>query len=159
MINTLLLLLVYELVGEMLVRAAGLSLPGPVLGMFALLGTLMLRGRSWPALDAATTTLLSHLSLLFIPAGVGVIVHAQRLSAEWLPLLVSLLVSTVMTLGVTAWVLQRLLHHGQRVPGRSLSKLSQESPESHPSCTALPSPLHPFRSAPVPPPVPGEGQP
>lgn len=122
MINTLLLLLVFELLGEVLVRLTGLPLPGPVVGMFALLGTLTLRGRSWSELDAAATTLLSHLSLLFIPAGVGVILHFQRLGAEWLPLLVSLVLSTVMTLAVTVSVLDYLLNRRaarQRRNGRA----------------------------------------
>lgn len=109
MINTLLLLLVFELFGEVLVRVAGLPLPGPVVGMFALLGTLMLRGQSWPELDAAAQTLLSHLSLLFIPAGVGVILHFQRLGAEWLPLLTALILGTVVTLAITAGTLSWLL--------------------------------------------------
>lgn len=109
MINTLLLLLVFELLGEVLVRVSGLPLPGPVVGMFALLGTLVLRGRSWPELDAAATTLLSHLSLLFIPAGVGVILHFQRLGAEWLPLVTALVLGTVVTLTITALTLSRLL--------------------------------------------------
>ncbi len=108
-INTLLLLLVFELMGEVLVRVTGLPLPGPVVGMFALLGTLVLRGRSWPELDAAATTLLSHLSLLFIPAGVGVILHFQRLGAEWLPLVTALVLGTMVTLAITAWSLSRLL--------------------------------------------------
>ena len=109
MINTLLLLLVFELLGEVLVRVSGLPLPGPVVGMFALLGILVLRGRSWPELDAAATTLLSHLSLLFIPAGVGVILHFQRLGAEWLPLVMALVLGTIVTLAITAWSLNRLL--------------------------------------------------
>jgi len=109
LINTLLLLLVFELAGETLVRVAGLPLPGPVVGMFALLGMLMLRGRSWPELDEAATALLSHLSLLFIPAGVGVILHFRRLGAEWLPLLTALVLGTVITLAVTAWTLNALL--------------------------------------------------
>jgi holin-like protein len=149
MINTLLLLLVYELVGEALVRMTGLPLPGPVLGMFALLGTLVLRGRTWPELDAAATTLLSHLSLLFIPAGVGVIVHAQRLGAEWLSLLVSLLVSTVLTLGVTAWVLQFLLRRGHWAQATLASSPLASAPPRHPA----------FDLGPGAAPAPGEDQP
>lgn len=116
MINTLLLLLVFELLGEVVVRLTSLPLPGPVVGMFALLGMLILRGRSWPELDAAATTLLSHLSLLFIPAGVGVILHFQRLGAEWLPLLAALILSTVVTLAVTVSLLDYLLRRGVRRP-------------------------------------------
>jgi len=49
-------------------------------------------------------SLLGHLSLLFVPAAVGVVVHVDRLRAEWLPILVALLVSTILTIAVTAAV-------------------------------------------------------
>ena len=52
--------------------------------------------------------MLQHLSLLFIPAGTGVMLHFQRMSAEWLPLLISLVASTLITIAVTALVLRFL---------------------------------------------------
>ena len=59
-------------------------------------------------LRTATSGLLAHLSFLFVPAGVGVMLHAPRLAAEWLPVAVSLVVSTVVGIGVTGWVAARL---------------------------------------------------
>ena len=58
---------------------------------------------------AAAQLLLSHLSLLFVPVGVGVITHLDLLARAALPLLVALVVSTWIGLAVTALVLQRLL--------------------------------------------------
>ena len=52
--------------------------------------------------------LLSHLSLLFVPAGVGVIAHAQLVGTELLPIAISLFLSTFITIVVTAWVMQKL---------------------------------------------------
>jgi len=102
------LLLGYQLVGEALALGLGLPIPGPVVGMLLLLLTLVVR-RGAAAPDTTADTLLSHLSLLFVPAGVGVIVHAERLGGEWLPIVAALLVSTVVTLVVTAWVMQWLV--------------------------------------------------
>lgn len=51
---------------------------------------------------------LGHLSLLFVPAGVGIVQHLARLSAEWKALASALLVSTAATIAVTAWVAERL---------------------------------------------------
>ena len=52
--------------------------------------------------------LLQHLSLLFVPAGVGVITQLDVLGRNWLPVLVALVVSTALGLLVTGWVMQRL---------------------------------------------------
>jgi holin-like protein len=100
-------LLLFQLLGEVLSRTASLPVPGPVVGMALLLGALQLRD---PADDlrAASSTLLSHLSLLFVPAGVGVMLHAPRLAAEWAAVAVSVVVSTAAAIAVTGLVAERL---------------------------------------------------
>lgn len=106
LINGITLLLIYQLIGEVSVRLLGLPVPGPVMGMVMLFLTLMIRGRMAKAVEPASTALLGHLSLLFVPAGVGLIVHFSRLGNEWLPISVTLLLSTIITMAVTALVMQ-----------------------------------------------------
>lgn len=106
MITGFMVLLFYELVGEVLVLLLKLPTPGPVVGMLLLLITLIILGKIPDPLEQTATTLLNHLSLLFVPAGVGVMVHFQRIRSEWLAILVALLVSTVVTLVITAWTMQ-----------------------------------------------------
>lgn len=106
MITGFMVLLLYELVGEVLVLLLNLPTPGPVVGMMLLWITLIGLGRIPEDLDQTATTLLSHLSLLFVPAGVGVMVHFQRIRSEWIAIVVALLLSTVVTLMVTAWMMQ-----------------------------------------------------
>lgn len=101
-------LLVFQLAGEALTRAAGWPIPGPVVGMALLLAALQLRFPETDGLRTVSGGLLSHLSILFVPAGVGVMLHAPRLAAEWLPVAVSLVVSTVAGIAVTGWVADRL---------------------------------------------------
>lgn len=108
MLAALTLLLVYQLAGEAIVHFARLPVPGPVVGMLLLFLTLLGRGRAPEWLRSTCQALLAHLSLLFVPAGVGVMVHFQRLGAEWLPLAVALVASTVITIGVTALVMRWL---------------------------------------------------
>ncbi len=108
MLGALTLLLVYQLVGEVIVQLADLPVPGPVIGMLLLFLTLAWRGRAPLELRSTSQALLSHLSLLFVPAGVGVMLHFGRLGDEWLPIGVALLASTVATLGVTALVMRAL---------------------------------------------------
>lgn len=107
-------LLSYQLIGEALVLLLDLPVPGPVIGMLLLFLTLLVRKRSGQALDTAAGSLLSHLSLLFVPAGVGAMLHFQRIGSEWLPISAALVLSTLLTLVVTAFVMKGL----QRVLAR-----------------------------------------
>lgn len=106
MISALSALLVFQLTGEVLTRWLDLPVPGPVLGMLLLFVFLLLRGGPGDELRTTSQTLLQHLSLLFVPAGTGIMVHLHRVADEWLPLLLSLLISTVATLVVTAVVMK-----------------------------------------------------
>lgn len=99
------LLLVLQLIGEVVVRLLNWPIPGPVLGMMLLFGFLLVRKGVSEPLATASSGLLTHLSLLFVPAGVGVMVHGDRLMAEWLPVVAVLLVTTVLTMLVTAGVM------------------------------------------------------
>jgi len=108
MLAALTVLLVYQLVGEVLVQLLHLPVPGPVIGMLLLFVTLLLRGEAPEWLRDTANGLLGHLSLLFVPAGVGVMLHFHRLATEWLPIVVALVASTVITIGVTALVMRAL---------------------------------------------------
>jgi holin-like protein len=104
-------LLVFQCAGEALVRLAGLPIPGPVAGMALLFAGLLLRGKAPGALAVAAGGLGQHLSLLFVPAGVGVMMYVGQVAAEWLPIVAALLVSTVLAIATTAltfaWLVRR----------------------------------------------------
>lgn len=106
MLTALTGLLLCQLVGEAVVRLTHLPVPGPVLGLVLMLGFLALRRGVPQALDTTANGMLKHLSLLFVPAGVGVLQHLARIQAEWLALTVALLVSSVATIVVTAVVMR-----------------------------------------------------
>jgi len=114
MIGALATLLSLQLAGEILVRLLALPLPGPVLGMILLFAVLALRGTAPRTLEDAANGLLRHLSLLFVPAGVGIVVHLDRVAQAWLPLLVTVIASTALTILVTAFTLLGM----QRLTGR-----------------------------------------
>lgn len=105
-LNGMTLLLVYQLVGEVTVRLLAVPIPGPVLGMVMLFLTLMIRGHTPEPLQNASTALLSHLSLLFVPAGVGMMAHFDRIADEWLPITLALFFSTIITMVATAGIMQ-----------------------------------------------------
>ncbi|HOX67181.1 MAG: CidA/LrgA family protein [Rhizobacter sp.] len=101
-------LLACQSAGELLARAAPIGLPGPVIGMLILmlaLGWEPVRG----PVGAIADVLLAHLSLLFVPVGVGVMTHMALVSQYGARLAVALLLSTWIGLAVTALVLRALL--------------------------------------------------
>jgi holin-like protein len=107
-------LLLFQLAGEAIAIGFGLPVPGPVIGMALLFAALVLR-RSAPApLRETAQGLVGHLSLLFVPAGVGVMAHLSRLADEWLPIVVSLVGSTLLTIAVTAMAMRALLARARR---------------------------------------------
>ncbi len=111
MIPALAALLVFQLIGETLVRSLGLPMPGPVVGMALLLMTLIVRPSLLAAIKPTSQTLLQHFSLLFVPAGVGVMLHLQRLGDEALAIGVALVFSTWVGLAsaalTMAWLVKR----------------------------------------------------
>jgi holin-like protein len=108
MLESLAVLLLCQLAGEFIVLLLDWPVPGPVIGMALLFSALVIRGSVPQPLADTASGLLAQLSLLFVPAGVGVMTHLALLGSQWLPLTASLLVSTLLTIAVTGWLMQRL---------------------------------------------------
>jgi holin-like protein len=108
MLAYLTLILVCQLAGELVVGALALPVPGPVLGMLLLFIILMLLGKIPERLDQTANGLLQSMSLLFVPAGTGVMLHFKLLGEALLPLSLALVFSTLATIVVTARLMQWL---------------------------------------------------
>jgi len=108
------LLLLCQLAGEVFVTWSGLPVPGPVVGMVSLFVGLVIRGGIPGGLGRLVDGLLSHLSLLFVPAGVGVMQHIAMLRDEWLAISVALVLSAVLTIAVTGLVMTVLMRRMAR---------------------------------------------
>jgi holin-like protein len=110
MIASLSLILLCQLIGEVVVRAIGVPVPGPVIGLVLLLLLLLGRDR-FPSLARGPLTgdgvegvsrgMLANLSLLFVPAGVGVVQKLDLLAEHGAAILAILAVSVVFTLLAT----------------------------------------------------------
>jgi holin-like protein len=103
MLDALTLLLLAQLIGEVLVRAAAAPVPGPVVGAAILAAFLGWRGIP-SAMQETSQALLRHLPLLFVPAGVGVVSEIGVLRDYWFALGLALLVSTAATMVATVLV-------------------------------------------------------
>ncbi len=110
MIASLSFILLCQLTGEVVVRGLGLPMPGPVLGLLLLLLLLLARDRlkilalgplQGDGVESASRGLLAHLSLLFVPAGVGVMQKLDLLAEHGVAIAAILALSVVLTLLVT----------------------------------------------------------
>jgi holin-like protein len=104
-------LLVLQSIGEAISRGAHLPLPGPVIGLLLLAVALNVELVRTPV-AAAAEMLLAHLSLLFVPVGVGVMTHLGLIGEYGLRMLAVIAASTWIGLAVTALVLGRFMRGG-----------------------------------------------
>jgi putative effector of murein hydrolase LrgA (UPF0299 family) len=127
MIASLSLILLCQLAGEVFVRALGLPMPGPVIGLMLLLTLLMARDRfavlargplQGDGVESASRGLLANLSLLFVPAGVGVVQKLDLVAEHGVAFVGVLAISVLATLLVTVatFILASRLMAGGRRP-------------------------------------------
>ena len=117
MLNSTFLIFFFQLVGEFIQKFLGLSIPGPVIGLLLLLIMLLLGKKNYYKIPVnfqinlinSAENLLNYLPLLFIPVGVGVVMHLSLLEDNLVPVMLVIIIGTLLTLAVTAFVMERLL--------------------------------------------------
>ena len=114
MLAYLTLIFVCQLIGEFFVTGFALPVPGPVVGMLILLIGLLVKGSVPTDLGRVADALIANLSLLFIPAGVGVLLHGKLISRELVPISVALVVSTLLAIAVTGGLMSLLSRSAQK---------------------------------------------
>ena len=102
----------FQLVGEAIQKYFGLAIPGPVIGLVLMLIALLASKHRTHRpiaglrdnLITVAETLLGHLSLLFVPIGVGVILHLHLLETQLLRVLGVIIFGTIATMIFTAFI-------------------------------------------------------
>jgi len=111
MIRGLLVVLLFQCLGELIKAATGTVLPGAVIGLLLLLATLMLLGGPDSGLERCSEGLIGHLALLLMPPSVGLWFLGDRLDGQWPAIIAALFGGTLVTLLVTTalmkWLLRR----------------------------------------------------
>jgi holin-like protein len=115
MAQSFLTLLVCQAFGELIHRMTALPLSGPIIGMITMLAWMAMRAGPSTELRASANALLRYLSLLFVPAAVGVVAYLPVLQRQWLPIAVALLGSTILGMASAALVMQAV---NRRYPSR-----------------------------------------
>jgi holin-like protein len=117
MLNSIFVILFFQLVGEFIQKFLELSVPGPVIGLFLLLIILLMSKKNYYKIPInfqinlinSAENLLNYLPLLFIPVGVGVVMHLSLLEDNLVPVMLVIIIGTLLTLAVTAFVMDKLL--------------------------------------------------
>ena len=115
MLKSIFIIFFFQLIGEFLQKLFTLTLPGPVIGMILLLASMLLLKRNEIFKNKIETPLVqlsevltSYLPLLFVPVGVGVVMHLSYLKNSYLEILLIIFVSTLLTIVFTAFVMNKL---------------------------------------------------
>jgi len=116
MLRAIFIIFFFQLVGEALKKLFEINIPGPVIGLILLLLTLIYlrrfkKGKAKDLKDDVANTgnyILSYLSLLFVPIGVGVVMHLAFLEKNLIHVIFIIFLSTVLTIGFTAYVMEKL---------------------------------------------------
>ena len=117
MLNSIFIILFFQLIGEFFQKFLELSIPGPVVGLFLLLTILLVSKKSHYKIPInferkllnSSENLLNYLPLLFIPVGVGVVMHLSLLEENVVPVMLVIIIGTLLTLALTAFVMDKLL--------------------------------------------------
>lgn len=109
MLKGILTLLVFQFIGECLAKLFMLKVPGAIIGMVFLLLFLILRKKSFHALDNSVFWLLRYLPLFILPSAVGIMTQFDTIANEALAILCSLVVGTFISLCFSAKLMDILI--------------------------------------------------
>ena len=116
MLRSIFVIFFFQLLGEFLKKFFEMRIPGPVIGLILLLVTLIfLKKFKKTAIDNlkadvinTSNYILSYLSLLFVPIGVGVVMHLSYLENNLFRVLIIVFISTILTIAGTAFLMEKI---------------------------------------------------
>ena len=116
MLNSIFTILLFQLIGEFIQKFTEISIPGPVIGLILLLGVLLIRAKYFkehPSIENSLVNFserfLTYLPLLFIPVGVGVVMHLSLLEENLISVISIIVLGTLLTLALTGFIMEKLL--------------------------------------------------
>src|SRR6056300_1327905 len=115
MLKNIFIIFLYQLVGESIQKYFLLNIPGPVIGLILLLITFIFLGkkskdivRLKKEISETANQIINYLSLLFVPIGVGVVMHISYLEKNLINVLIVIIIGTVLTIGFTAYLMEKI---------------------------------------------------
>ena len=95
------------LVGEVIVYLTGVKIPASILGMLCLSGLLFAKVIKIPQVKPLSDFLITNLAFFFVPPGVAIMLYFNLIGRQFIPIIISILVSTLLVMVVTGWVYQK----------------------------------------------------
>lgn len=92
--------------GELLIYFTHIPLPSSILGMLILTLLLQLKVIHLEWVQGLADFLVANIGFFFVPPGVAIMCYFDIIKAQFMPILVASVVSTVLVLAVTGWVHQ-----------------------------------------------------
>jgi len=121
MLNSIFTIFLFQLVGEFIQKFLEISIPGPVIGLILLLTVLLIKNKYFNAstnfqndLIRSCESLLNYLPLLFIPVGVGVVMHLTLLEDNLISVITIIILGTLLTLAITGFIMEKLLREDEQ---------------------------------------------
>jgi holin-like protein len=121
MLNSIFTIFLFQLVGEFIQKFLEISIPGPVIGLILLLTVLLLKNKYFNAstnfqndLIRSCESILNYLPLLFIPVGVGVVMHLTLLEDNLISVITIIILGTLLTLAITGFIMEKLLKEDEQ---------------------------------------------
>ena len=121
MLNSIFTIFLFQLFGEFLQKFFELNIPGPVIGLILLLSALLIIKKNNKIIEDfkanlvfSSENLLNYLPLLFIPVGVGVVMHLSLLEENLVPVLLVIIIGTLLTLALTAFLMEKLIKNDDK---------------------------------------------
>lgn len=112
-------LVLFQLLGTALNAMLVPMLPGPIIGLLLLFVALLVRGHAGESLQVAASSMLRYLPLLLVPPAVGVMAYTEAILEDFWPIVGVLVVSLVVSMVFTGWLMQRLIRRQQREADRA----------------------------------------
>jgi len=116
MLNSIFTILLFQLIGEFIQKFTEISIPGPVIGLILLLSALLIRSKYFKEHHSIENNLvdfserfLTYLPLLFIPVGVGVVMHLSLLEENLISVISIIVLGTLLTLALTGFIMEKFL--------------------------------------------------
>ena len=119
-VREILWIIAFTLLGEILNRLLKLPVPAGVYGLFLMLLALLSGIIRLEGVEGAGNFLLDTMTIMFLPAAVGIMTVTELLRPVLLPYLIIIVLSTVLVMSVTGLIAERILHYTENRRDRQL---------------------------------------
>ena len=117
MLKSLFIIFFYQLLGEAIQKIFEINIPGPVIGLILLLLSFIIFSKKFThskkiikEISVTSNQIINYLSLLFVPIGVGVVMHIDYLGDNLFKIFSIIIIGTLATLVFTAFVMEKIIN-------------------------------------------------